>query len=237
MNKAHFTIVGAFATFAVVAGVVRGTLERDYVPRWRFDELAGAYEKMADQSAKQAAKINAITAERDLLNVWNENAGKHIDQLWSLRHAMYELLEVPEPYMPGCIDDLDDDELRNAAYRAVRDLKVEREENEILSSANRRLRAERGQRLTVEQVRETIERNARSTVGRHVFSDAQYGAITDELNAALGSGECKVVASSTDGLTTDEPKKWFELSCGHSFMLYRLGVPICCPVCGRIVKR
>ena len=63
---------------------------------------------------------------------------------------------------------------------------------------------------------------------------------TQDIIGVLGilyGGECKVVASSTDGLTTDEPKKWFELSCGHSFMLYGLGAPICCPVCGRIVKR
>lgn len=52
-----------------------------------------------------------------------------------------------------------------------------------------------------------------------------------------GGGECKIVASSTDGLTTNDPKKWFELSCGHSFMLYGFDAPICCPVCGRTVKR
>ena len=48
-------------------------------------------------------------------------------------------------------------------------------------------------------------------------------------------GECKVVASSTDGLTNDNPKKWFELSCGHTFMLYGLDAPVACPVCGRKV--
>lgn len=59
----------------------------------------------------------------------------------------------------------------------------------------------------------------------------------DELNATLGGGECKVVASSTDGLTTDNPKQLFELSCGHAFKIYGLDVPVACPVCGKAVKR
>lgn len=47
---------------------------------------------------------------------------------------------------------------------------------------------------------------------------------------------CKVVASSTNGLITAEPQKWFELSCGHTFKLYGLGKPVACPVCGRKVN-
>ena len=89
-------------------------------------------------------------------------------------------------------------------------------------------------KLTAEQVRGAIERR----FGFDVWvPPKRWQAIADELNAALCGGECKVVASSTDGLMTAEPKKWFELSCGHSFMLYGLDAPICCPVCGRIVKR
>lgn len=56
------------------------------------------------------------------------------------------------------------------------------------------------------------------------------------IAATLGRGECKVVASSTDGLTSDNPKQWFELSCGHAFKLYGLGAPVACPVCGKVVK-
>ena len=38
-------------------------------------------------------------------------------------------------------------------------------------------------KLTAERVREIIERNAKSSLGsRHMFSDAQYKAIADELN-------------------------------------------------------
>lgn len=53
----------------------------------------------------------------------------------------------------------------------------------------------------------------------------------------VSGGECKVVASSTDGLTTAVPKKWFELSCGHAFKLDGLDAPVACPVCGKAVKR
>ena len=58
----------------------------------------------------------------------------------------------------------------------------------------------------------------------------------DDLNATLGR-ECKVVASSTNGLTTENPKQLFQLSCGHTFKIYGLDVPVACPVCGKAVKR
>ena len=48
-------------------------------------------------------------------------------------------------------------------------------------------------------------------------------------------GECRVVASATDGLMTDSPRKWFELSCGHSLELDGLEPPACCPVCRKLV--
>lgn len=74
------------------------------------------------------------------------------------------------------------------------------------------------------------------------YSDGQTKLIIDNatpeqaIAATLGRGECKVVASSTDGLTSDNPKQWFELSCGHAFKLYGLGAPVACPVCGKVVK-
>lgn len=46
---------------------------------------------------------------------------------------------------------------------------------------------------------------------------------------------CKIVASSTDGLVTDAPRKWCQLSCGHSFTFIGLGSPAACLVCGRKV--
>ena len=92
--------------------------------------------------------------------------------------------------------------------------------------------------LTAEQVREAIF----SGSAYASYDGAQYyangidmQAIADELNAALDGGECEIVASSTEGLTSNDPKKWIELSCGHSFMLYGFDAPIGCPVCGKVV--
>lgn len=128
------------------------TLGGGYVSQDRFDELAEAYDKMADQSARLAEELNAMLG---------------------------------------------------------------------------------GGKLTAEQV-------SKATYAHSIHADcadADWQAIADELNAALGGGECKVVASSTDGLTTDEPKQWFRLSCGHAFKLDGLDAPVACPVCGKAVKR
>lgn len=43
---------------------------------------------------------------------------------------------------------------------------------------------------------------------------------------------CHVTASSTDGLCSDNPRKYFELSCGHSFTFDGLEMPNFCPNCG-----
>lgn len=53
----------------------------------------------------------------------------------------------------------------------------------------------------------------------------------------LGSGECKIIRSATDGLCSDNQKVYYDLSCGHRMMLYGLDVPIRCAVCGKAVKR
>ena len=55
--------------------------------------------------------------------------------------------------------------------------------------------------------------------------------------AELGSGTCRITASMTDGLCSDNPRQWFRLSCGHSFTLDGLGAPVACPVCGKAVER
>ena len=54
--------------------------------------------------------------------------------------------------------------------------------------------------------------------------------------ATLGRGECHITASSTDGLCSDAPRKWFRLSCGHSFTVDGLGRPVACPACGKAVS-
>lgn len=57
------------------------------------------------------------------------------------------------------------------------------------------------------------------------------------IAATLGNGECRITASSTDGLTSVEPRHWFRLSCGHSFTVDGLDAPVACPVCGKAVER
>lgn len=56
-------------------------------------------------------------------------------------------------------------------------------------------------------------------------------------SAELGSGTCRITASATDGLCSDNPRQYFELSCGHSFTLDGLGAPVACAVCGKAVER
>lgn len=100
-------------------------------------------------------------------------------------------------------------------------------------------------KLTAEQVRKTVEKHWHDLPAEYDMPEAtalpeysyNWHAIADELNVTLGGGECKVVASSTDGLTTNEPKQWFKLSCGHAFKLDGLDAPVACPVCGRKVER
>ena len=47
---------------------------------------------------------------------------------------------------------------------------------------------------------------------------------------------CRITASSTDGLCSDNPRHYFELSCGHSFTINGLDAPVACAVCGKVVK-
>lgn len=62
-------------------------------------------------------------------------------------------------------------------------------------------------------------------------------AIADELNSELGSRTCRIIESVTDGLCSGHPRKWFRLSCGHSFTLEGLETPVACAVCGKTVKQ
>ena len=88
--------------------------------------------------------------------------------------------------------------------------------------------------LTAEQVREAIEKRFDFDVW---VPPGRWQAIADELNAAVGNGTCHIAASATDGLCSDNPRQYFELSCGHSFTLDGLEAPVACPVCGKAVKR
>ena len=58
-----------------------------------------------------------------------------------------------------------------------------------------------------------------------------------EFVPKLGSWTCRITASSTDGLCSDNPRQRFELSCGHSFTVDGLDAPVACPVCGKAVER
>ena len=52
------------------------------------------------------------------------------------------------------------------------------------------------------------------------------------IAATLRGGMCHITASSTDGLCSDNPRQYFELSCGHTFTLDGLEPPNYCPNCG-----
>ena len=92
--------------------------------------------------------------------------------------------------------------------------------------------------ITAEQVREAIFNGSSyaSYDGAKYYADGIWmQTIADELNATFSSGTCRITASSTDGLCSDNPLQRFELSCGHSFTLYGLDAPVACPVCGKAV--
>lgn len=72
---------------------------------------------------------------------------------------------------------------------------------------------------------------------RLVFVKFAGGEEVDSRVYLPHPGECRVVASATDGLTTESPRQWFELSCGHSLELDGLEPPACCPVCRKLVTR
>ena len=100
-------------------------------------------------------------------------------------------------------------------------------------------------KLTAEQVRDLIKRHSMAVdyVGNvRRLDNNVFEEIADELNAALGSGECEM---ETDwdylhGGITDAPEDtWAYMcsACGWSFR-YDIGIkPKHCPNCGRKVKR
>jgi len=91
--------------------------------------------------------------------------------------------------------------------------------------------------LTAEQVREAIKANSLAeTSSLFEFNDSSWQAIADELNAERHVETCRITASSTNGLCSDNPRHYFELSCGHSFTINGLDAPVACAVCGKVVK-
>lgn len=72
---------------------------------------------------------------------------------------------------------------------------------------------------------------------RIVFVKFMGGKKVDTCTYLPHPGECHIVSSATEGLVSDDPKQWFELSCGHSFMVDGLEPPKCCAVCGKVVRR
>lgn len=70
-----------------------------------------------------------------------------------------------------------------------------------------------------------------------VFVKFMGGEEVDSRVYVPHPGACHIAASATDGLCSDSPRKWYELSCGHSFMLYGLEAPAACAVCGKAVER
>lgn len=96
-----------------------------------------------------------------------------------------------------------------------------------------------GGKLTAEQVRKAIRKYAEDD-SCYIFEvyGEMCGPIADELNAELGSGTCKITATSTNNLMyPDYMTKWYELSCGHSLTLKGDEAPKWCAVCGKVVER
>ena len=96
-------------------------------------------------------------------------------------------------------------------------------------------------RLTAEQVRDAHDRHWHDLPAEYDMPEASalseysndWQAIADELNAALGGGECEVISHY---YYDDYDLHEFELSCGHSYTMHDdMPYPFC-PICGKKVK-
>ena len=65
----------------------------------------------------------------------------------------------------------------------------------------------------------------------HMWHKTESEAIEAWNTRMLGDEDCE------DDPCSKSPSQLFKLPCGHSFMLYGLGVPVTCPVCGKAVKQ
>lgn len=68
--------------------------------------------------------------------------------------------------------------------------------------------------------------------GTTVWGKVMEGSPAQAVEATLGPEMCKIVSTTTDGLVSEHPKKWVQLSCGHWCGLPGFDKPNYCPVCG-----
>lgn len=95
-----------------------------------------------------------------------------------------------------------------------------------------------GGKLTAEQVCEAIEANSWPEQSMILeFSDSSWQAIADELNAALGGGECEwTLKEKWSNRTGDDHVYGYETSCGARHTWWPDSLPNFCPTCGGRVK-
>lgn len=85
-------------------------------------------------------------------------------------------------------------------------------------------------KLTTDDVRDLIERHSDAAGGNgRDFHNGAYKAIADELNAAMGGGECERVKRGTK---PDGTPRYRCSVCGYGLGDYRWAY---CPKCGRKV--
>lgn len=92
--------------------------------------------------------------------------------------------------------------------------------------------------ITTDQVRDVIERHSAWVIGNNrCFHNSAYEAIADELNAAMGGGECEM-EYATEGMK----RGWWVCSeCGEASDTIESCAgrkpPNYCGNCGKAVKR
>lgn len=92
--------------------------------------------------------------------------------------------------------------------------------------------------MTIEALNVTPEQAIAATLGNEYHGYEQAAIEAWKSIKAWNQRHvetCRITASATDGLCTDRPRQYFELSCGHSFTIDGLERPIACAVCGKKV--
>lgn len=96
--------------------------------------------------------------------------------------------------------------------------------------------------VTAEQVREAIKGNAwAETSTLFEFGDSSWQAIADELNAAMGNGECEYVVEDNMNESEGMGDVWFRCTnCDMKFDYYADGwlmTQSYCPHCGFKIRK
>ena len=61
-----------------------------------------------------------------------------------------------------------------------------------------------------------------------------YREVETDILAAKEANKVKVTSTCTEGMVSSHPRRYWVLSCGHSFLTPRdLGIPKTCPICSR----